>query len=216
MNIRKNARATPHSRLLMVRRVIDAKQPRQKVAADFGVSVETVGKWVRRWRAGGEPARHDRSSAPAHPPHRLPPERVAEIERLRRQRMSSPAIARQLGIPISTVTSVLRRLGLNRLKALEPPQPILRYERERPGELLHLDTKKLGRIGGLGHRITGRRTGVINRHPGIGCTFMSASMTPHGLPTQRSWPTNARRAPSPSSAVPSSGSPAMASASSAS
>jgi transposase InsO family protein len=172
MNIHKNARATPHSRLLMVRRVIDAKQPRQKVAADFGVSVETVGKWVRRWRAGGEPALHDRSSAPAHPPHRLPPERVAEIERLRRQRMSSPAIARQLGIPISTVTSVLRRLGLNRLKALEPPQPILRYERERPGELLHLDTKKLGRIGGLGHRITGRRTGVINRHPGIGWEYL--------------------------------------------
>ena len=172
MNIHKNARATPHSRLLMVRRVIDAKQPRRKVAADFGVSVETVGKWVRRWRAGGEPALNDRSSAPAHPPHRLPPERVAEIERLRRQRMSSPAIARQLGIPISTVTSVLRRLGLNRLKALEPPQPILRYERERPGELLHLDTKKLGRIGGLGHRITGRRTGVINRHLGIGWEYL--------------------------------------------
>ena len=142
---------------------------------------------------------------------------MAEIERLRRQRMSSPAIARQLGIAISTVTSVLRRLGLNRLKALEPPQPILRYERERPGELLHLDTKKLGRIGGLGHRITGRRTGVIiATSASAGNTFMSASMTPHGLPTQRSWPTNARRAPSPSSAVPSSGSPAMASASSAS
>ena len=175
---------------------IDAKQPRQKVAADFGVSVETVGKWVRRWRAGGEPALHDRSSAPAHPPHRLPPERVAEIERLRRQRMSSPAIARQLGIPISTVTNVLRRLGLNRLKALEPPQPILRYERERPGELLHLDTKKLGRIGGLGHRITGRRTGVINRHLGIGWEYLHVCV-------DDSWPTNARRAPSPSSAVPS-------------
>ena len=171
MNIRKNAHATPHSQL-MVRRVIDAQQPRRKVAADFGVSVETVAKWVRRWRAGGEPALNDRSSAPAHSPHRLPLERVAEIERLRRQRMSSPAIARQLGIPISTVTNVLRRLGLNRLKALEPPQPILRYERERPGELLHLDTKKLGRIGGLGHRITGRRTGVINRHLGIGWEYL--------------------------------------------
>ena len=73
---------------------------------------------------------------------------------------------------VSTVTSVLRRLGLNRLKALEPPQPILRYERERPGELLHLDTKKLGRIGGLGQRITGRRTGVINRHLGIGWEYL--------------------------------------------
>ena len=107
---------------------------------------------------GGEPALNDRSSAPAHPPHRVPPQRVAEIERLRRQRMSPPAIARQLGIPSSTVTKVLRRLGLT-LKALEPPQAI-RYERERPGEMLHLDTKKLGRIDGVGHRITGRRTGV--------------------------------------------------------
>lgn len=88
MNIHKNARATPHSRLLMVRRVIDAKQPRQKVAADLGVSVKTVGKWVRRWRAGGAPALHDRSSAPTRQPHRLPPERVGEIERLRRQWMS--------------------------------------------------------------------------------------------------------------------------------
>ena len=93
---------------------------------------------------------------------------MVEIERLRRQRLSSPAIAGHLGIPVSTVTSVLRRLGLNRLKTLEPPAPVIRYERERPGELLHLDTKKLGRIDGIGHRITGRRTGAINRHHGIG------------------------------------------------
>ena len=99
---------------------------------------------------------------------RTAPERVVEIERLRRQRLSSPAIAGHLGIPVSTVTSVLRRLGLNRLKTLEPPAPVIRYERERPGELLHLDTKKLGRIDGMGHRITGRRTGAINRHHGIG------------------------------------------------
>jgi hypothetical protein len=81
-------------------------------------------------------------------------------------------------MPISTVTSILRRLGLNRLKALEPLPPVVRYERERPGELLHLDTKKLGRIGGIGHRITGRRSGAINRHHGTGLsTCMSASTT---------------------------------------
>jgi transposase InsO family protein len=86
--------------------------------------------------------------------------------------MSSPAIARHLAMPVSTVTSILRRLGLNRLKALDPPAPVVRYEREHPGELLHLDIKKLGRIGSVGHRITGRRSGVINRHHGIGWDYL--------------------------------------------
>jgi transposase InsO family protein len=93
---------------------------------------------------------------------------AAAIERLRRQRLSSPAIARQLGLPISTVTKILRRLGLNRLKALDPPVAIVRYQRARPGELLHLDIKKFGRIQGIGHRITGRQPGTVNRHLGIG------------------------------------------------
>lgn len=171
MNIHKNARTTPHSRLLMVRRVIDEKQPRQRVAAEFGVSLNTVGKWLKRWRAGGERSLQDGSSTPVRH-RRTPPERVSEIEQLRRQRMSSPAIARQLGMSISTVTAVLRRLGLNRLKALEPPAAIIRYEREQPGELLHIDTKKLGRIEGIGHRITGRRSGAINRHRGIGWDYL--------------------------------------------
>jgi transposase InsO family protein len=166
MNIHQNARTTPYSRLQMARHV-EAGELVAKVAADFCVSKPTVRKWVRRWRAGGEIALQDRSSTPARQ-RRTAPERVVEIERLRRRRMSSPAIAGQLGIPVSTVTSVLRRLGLDRLKALEPPAPVIRYERERPGELLHLDTKKLGRIEGIGHRITGRRTGAINRHHGIG------------------------------------------------
>jgi hypothetical protein len=89
---------------------------------------------------------------------------VSEIERLRRQRMSGPQIARQLGMPVSTVGGILRRLGLNRLAALEEKPAVVRYERERPGELVHLDTKKLGRIEGVGHRITGRRPGAVNRH----------------------------------------------------
>ena len=166
MNIHKNARTTPYSRLLMARRVA-AGESAVSVAADFYVSEQTVRKWVRRWRSGGEIALLDRSSKPVRL-RATPAERIAEIERLRRQRMSSPAIARQLGMPNATVTKVLRRLGLNRLKAIDPPVPVLRYQRARPGELLHLDTKKLGRIAGLGHRITGRRTGAINRHHGIG------------------------------------------------
>jgi hypothetical protein len=96
------------------------------VAADFCVSEQTVRKWVRRWRAGGEIALQDRSSTPARL-RRLAPDRVAQIEGLRRQRMNSPAIARRLSMPISTVTSTLRRLGLNRLKALDPPAPAIRY-----------------------------------------------------------------------------------------
>jgi transposase InsO family protein len=175
MNIHKNARTTPHSRLLMVRRVLDHKQPAAAVAADFGVSERTVRKWLARWRAGGEPALNDRSSAPARQSRR-PSEQVAAIEALRRRRLSSPQIARHLGLPVSTVGAILRRLGLSRLKALDPPVPVARYERARPGELLHIDTKKLGRIAGIGHRITGRRTGMINRHRGIGWEYLHVAV----------------------------------------
>ena len=125
--------------------------------------------------AAPTPTARDRSSrvgmARRSTPARLrgtAPERVGEIERLRRQRLSSPAIARQLATPISTVTKILPRLGLNRLKALDPPIPVVRYQRQYPGELIHIDSKKLGRIDGIGHRITGRRTGAINRRRGIG------------------------------------------------
>ena len=124
-------------------------------------------KWVRHWRSGGEIALLDRSLRLARL-RGTPAERIAEIEHWRRHRMSSPAIARQLSMPNLTVTKILRRLGLNHLKAIDPPVPVLRYQRACPGELLHLDTKKLGRIAGVGHRITGCRTGAINRHHGIG------------------------------------------------
>jgi transposase InsO family protein len=175
MNIHKNARTTPRSRLLMVRRVLDQKQPASRVAADVGVSERTVRKWLARWRAGGEPALNDRSSAPARQ-RRLPAEQVAAIEALRRQRLTSPVIARRLGLPLSTVGSVLRRVGLGRLKGLDPLAPVVRYQRARPGELLHIDTKKLGKIAGIGHRITGRRSGMVNRHPGIGWEYLHVAV----------------------------------------
>jgi transposase InsO family protein len=95
------------------------------------------------------------------------PQRIAEIERLRRQRMSGLAIARELRMPRATVGAVLRRLGLGKLAALQPREPVIRYERERPGELLHLDIKSLGKIDGVGHRITGDRT-AQSRKRGIG------------------------------------------------
>ena len=105
---------------------------------------------------------HDRSSAPARC-RRLPAETLAAIERLRRERLTGPAIARTLGLARSTVGAVLRRLGLGRLSALELKPPAIRYERKHPGELIPIDTKKLGRIDGVGHRITGDRRGQSSK-----------------------------------------------------
>ena len=119
----------------MIRRVRDEGEHPRAVAAGFGVSPRTAYKWLARFRAGGLAALDDRSSAPRRSPHRLAPERIADIAALRRRRMSSTRIAHRLGVPTSTVVKTLRRLGLNRLKSLEPQQPVVRYERQRPGEL---------------------------------------------------------------------------------
>jgi transposase InsO family protein len=165
MNVHKNARMTVHGRLLLVARVRAHRWRVEDAARAAGISLRTAYKWLARHRAGGERALHDRSSAPARSPSRLPLEVTAEIERWRRQRLTGPQIARQLGRPCATIGLVLRRLGLGRLSALEPRPPVIRYQRANPGELLHIDTKKLGRIDGIGHRITGDRTGR-RRHSG--------------------------------------------------
>ena len=127
------------------------------LAPSCGLQMPKAYRWLARYRAGGRAALSDRSSAPQHHPHQVPAARVAEIQRWRRQRLSGPAIARQLGMPVATVGSVLRRLGLGKLAGLEPRPQVMRYQRERPGELIHIDTKKLGRIAAVGHRITGNR-----------------------------------------------------------
>jgi transposase InsO family protein len=167
MNVHKNARLTPQGRLLMVRRIEQHGWRVADAAMAAGLSVRRTYHWLGRYRAGGERMLCDRSSAPARYRASVPAERVAEIERLRRQRMTGPQIARQLAMPRSTVGVVLRRLGLGRLTALDPKPAVIRYERDRPGELIHIDTKKLGRIDGIGHRITGYHSGV-NRNRGIG------------------------------------------------
>jgi len=167
MNIHKNARLTPQGRLLMVLRIEEAGWRVAQAASAGGLSERRCREWLKRYRAGGEIALQDRSSTPARYRASGPSERDREIARLRRQRLTGDRIARQLGLPRSTVGAVLRRLGIGRLKALDPPAPVVRYERQRPGELLHLDTKKLGRIDGIGHRITGYRAGV-HRKRGIG------------------------------------------------
>ena len=165
MKVHKNARMTVHGRLLLVARVRELGWRVEDAALAAGVSVRSAYKWLARHRAGGERALHDRSSVPARSPRRLPLEITAEIERLRRQRLTGPQIARRLQRPRSTIGLVLRRLGLGRLAALEPRPPVIRYQRASPGDLLHIDTKKLGRIDGIGHRITGDRTGP-RRHSG--------------------------------------------------
>lgn len=168
MNLHNNARLTPRGRALLARRVRAQRWSVAQAAAAAGVSERTAYRWLARARTGE--GFHDRSSAPHRSPHRLAPARIAEIERLRRARLTGPAIARALGMARSTVGAVLRRLGLGRLAALEPKPAVVRYERERPGELLHLDIKTLGKIDGVGHRITGhhprhhRARGIGHEH----------------------------------------------------
>lgn len=175
MDIHKNARLTPHSRGELVRRVLVEGQTPKAVATAFGICSKTVDKWVERFRNEGEIGLQDRSSRP----HRLrcptPKESVERIEILRRERRPASHIAKEVGVSPATVSRVLRRLGLNRLKALEPPVPVRRYERQTPGELLHIDIKKLGKFNQIGHRITGdrkRQSNARSRGEGPGWEFV--------------------------------------------
>lgn len=156
MNVHKNARLTVRGRLLMIERVRQQGWTVVRAASSAGISVRRAYHWLDRHRRGGDGALADRSSRPRRCPGLTPADRVDQIERLRRDRLSSPKIARLLAMPISTVGAVLRRLGLGKLAALEPKAPVIRYERSHPGELIHLDIKTLGKIDGVGHRITGQ------------------------------------------------------------
>src|SRR5690606_9751614 len=157
VTLHPNAKTTPYTRRLIVDRVLDLGWAAADAAASAGVSVRTVWRWIARYRAEGEAGLADRRSTPLRSPRRTGSGRVRKIERLRRLRWPAWAIARRLGMARSTVSAVLKRLGLERLSRLEPKPPVRRYERETPGELVHLDTKKLGVIRGVGHRIHGDR-----------------------------------------------------------
>src|SRR5262249_27914325 len=133
-----------------------------------GVSRRTVYKWVERYRREGIAGLHDRSSRP-HRLHRPTPRVIIEqVEHLRRQRSTGKQIAAEVGVSPATVSRILRRLGLHNLPALEPAEPVRRYEREHPGELIHIDIKKLGKFNRIGHRITGDRTS----RSGVGWEFV--------------------------------------------
>ena len=169
MRVHGNARTTRFSRLLMIRRVEEEGWTLKAAADAAGVSVRTVSKWLARYRAEGVDGLFDRSSAPRSVPRRTPEELVDAIAALRRVRMTAAEIAECLRMALSTVSAVLTRIGLGKRSRLEPPEPVIRYERKRPGELLHIDVKKLGRIGRPGHRVNGdRRT----RSRGVGWEYI--------------------------------------------
>jgi transposase InsO family protein len=167
MRLHANARTCPKSRRLLIDRIEREEWSLTKAAEAAGVSERSARKWLARWRAEGEVGLLDRSSAPRRRPSRLPKDLVEAIEKLRRVRMTATEIAELLGIALSTVSRWLKRIGLGRLGALDPPEPPNRYERRRAGELLHLDVKKLGRIGkrGAGHRVTGHRRSQFSVGP---------------------------------------------------
>jgi transposase InsO family protein len=172
MDTHKNARLTPKGREQMVRAVVDGGLSCAAAARNYNTTPKTVAKWVKRFRAEGLDGLRDRSSRPLLSDRQTPQATCDAVEALRRQRYTGKQIARELGISPATVSRILRRRGLNKLSALEPAEPVRRYEREKPGELIHLDIKKLGRIGSVGHRITGRQSGVMNKHHGIGWEFV--------------------------------------------
>ena len=157
MKLHGNARTCPKSRRLLVGRVLDEKWSLARAAEAAGVSERTACKWVGRFRAEGEAGLLDRSSAPKRIPHRTPAERVELIRSLRRLRMTAAEISELLGMALSTVSLWLKRIGLGKRSRLEPPEPANRYERRHPGELVHVDVKKLGRFGVAGKRMVGGR-----------------------------------------------------------
>jgi len=165
MQVHANAPLGPKGRETMVRRVIEHGWSLTQAAEAAGVSDRTCAKWVARYRAAGRPGLRDRSSAPRSVPHRTPADRVQAIEQLRRLRMTGAEIAECLGMALSTVSAVLKRIGLGKLSRLEPPEPPNRYQRRHAGELLHIDVKTIARIPdwGAGHRVHGNRR--LQRNP---------------------------------------------------
>ena len=170
MNLHSGARSCPGSRALLIERIARQGWCVSAAARAAGISRRTAYKWVARHAREGEAGLADRSSRPHRSPGELPLEHVCCVVFLRQTRMTAARIASSLELPRSTVARVLQRRGLNRLRSLEPREPVRRYTRRHPGDLLHLDVKKLGRISGFyGHRITGDRS---RRRRGAGWDFV--------------------------------------------
>ena len=191
MNVHKNARLTPHGRERIVRQLERGHTPKA-VGEAAGVCLRTVRKWVERYRREGLAGLQDRSSRPHRLRQPTPQAVVGRVEALRRARRTGKQIAADLRISPATVSRILRRLGLNRLSALEPAAPVRRYERAKPGEMIHIDIKKLGRFARAGHRVTGARQGC--RNSGAGWEFVHVAIDDHSrIAFARIMPSEKRR-----------------------
>ncbi len=170
MNLHSNAVTTPRARLLLCQRVLNEEWRVTDAARAMGVCRATAYKWLWRYEEEGEAGLQDRTSAPRCVWNRTVRSLERRIERLRRRKLIAWEIARRVGVALSTVGGILRRLGLGRLSALAPKEPVVRYEREWPGELIHVDVKKLGRFAKPGKRVRGRGPG--RRSVGAGWDFV--------------------------------------------
>lgn len=170
MNIHKNARLTPIGRERLVQAMLSGQTP-QAAAHAAGVCPRTARKWMARFKTEGQAGLMDRSSRPQRFYRPTPTAIVEQVAGLRRQRFTGKQIAAELRVSSATVSRILRRLGLNRMRDLEPAEPVRRYERDHPGEMIHIDIKKLGRFEQVGHRITGDRRGQSNSR-GVGWEFV--------------------------------------------
>ncbi len=177
MNNHKNARLTVHGRLLLVRRITEDGLRPTEAAQAMGVSTRTAYKWLNRYLDEGEAGLQNRSSRPRSCPHSTPGKLARRVIKLRRLRQTYRQIALAVGVSPSTVARILIRAGLNRLSHLEPARPDNRYEHAAPGDLLHLDIKKLGRFKRPGHRVTGTRVDCRNR--GAGWDYVHVAIDDH-------------------------------------
>jgi transposase InsO family protein len=176
MNIHKNARLTLNRRMELVQDIVQRGCTPCAAGAAHGVTAPTARKWLGRYLAQGATGLADRSSRPAVSPRAIAPGKALAIVELRRKRLTQARIAVALGVSKSTVSRVLQRAGLSHLRDLEPAEPILRYEHEHPGDLIHIDTKKLGRIERPSHRVTGDRRDTVE---GAGWEFLFVAVDDH-------------------------------------
>src|SRR6266436_6066514 len=176
MDYHHHARLTIHSREQMAKRVLQGELSLSEAAAEFKLSRQAAAKWVRRFREGGSAALRDLSSRPHRLPRSTSAETASHVEQLRRQRWTGVRIAQATGLSRATVSRILTRLKLNTMQRLEPQVPIVRYEHPTPGDLLHIDIKKLARIAKPGHRITGNPQDETR---GAGWEFLYVAIDDH-------------------------------------
>ena len=172
----QNARLTMHSREQLARRVLEQGLTRKQAAATFSVSEKTAAKWVRRYLECGRAGLGNRSSRPHRSPRTTSSPLLEKVLALRRLRYNGWRIAHALGLSRATVSRVLRRAGMNRLRSLDPPPPVVRYEHKHPGDLIHFDIKRLARIVKPGHRVHGDRT---RESRGAGYEYLHIAIDDH-------------------------------------